>query len=164
MAALLLSPLAEIPVDQYNITVAASPARVLPDFRHPRVERSRAILTLTVAAILWGSTAALSAQDPDPQPPTDLGRASLADLMNIQVTSAFRKEQRVMDTPAAVSIITSDEIRRSGATSIPEALRLAPGVQVARINGKPSRAGAARASRNRPWLRDLAAGHPERHP
>ena len=64
----------------------------------------------------------------------DLRLATLEELMNIEVTSASRREQRVDDVPAAVYVITRDEIRRSGLTSIPELLRLAPGVQVARIN------------------------------
>jgi outer membrane receptor for ferrienterochelin and colicin len=54
--------------------------------------------------------------------------------MSIEVTSASRREQRVEDVPAPVYVIGRDEIRRSGMTSIPELLRLAPGVQVARIN------------------------------
>src|SRR5688572_25318240 len=55
-------------------------------------------------------------------------------LMEIEVTSASRHEQSADDVPAAGYVITRDEIRRSGLTSIPELLRLAPGVQVARIN------------------------------
>lgn len=50
------------------------------------------------------------------------------------VTSVARKEQSYFATSAAVYVISSDEIRRSGARSIPEALRLAPGVNVARLN------------------------------
>ncbi|MBF0368784.1 MAG: TonB-dependent receptor [Magnetococcales bacterium] len=59
---------------------------------------------------------------------------SIEDLVNIQVTTASRKEQRLGDTAAAVYVITQEEIRRSGATSIPEALRMAPGLHVARFN------------------------------
>ena len=66
--------------------------------------------------------------------PTDLRLATLEELMSIEITSASRREQRVEDVPAAVYVISRDEIRRSGMTSIPELLRLAPGVQVARIN------------------------------
>ena len=66
--------------------------------------------------------------------PADLRLATLEELMSIEITSASRREQRVEDVPAAVYVISRDEIRRSGMTSIPELLRLAPGVQVARIN------------------------------
>jgi iron complex outermembrane receptor protein len=68
------------------------------------------------------------------QAPPDLATASIEDLMNLQVVSAGRRSQRAMDVPAAVHVITADEIRRSGLTSVPELLRLAPGVQVARID------------------------------
>jgi iron complex outermembrane recepter protein len=63
-----------------------------------------------------------------------LKQLSLEQLMDIEVTSVAKKEQRVADTAAAIYVITQEEIRRSGATSIPEALRLAPGVQVSRID------------------------------
>ena len=59
---------------------------------------------------------------------------SIEDLMNIEITSASRKEQRAADVAAAVFVITHDDIRRSGMTTIPDLLRLAPGVQVAQIN------------------------------
>ncbi|MFI5177565.1 MAG: TonB-dependent receptor plug domain-containing protein [Vicinamibacterales bacterium] len=66
---------------------------------------------------------------------TDLAQASLEDLMKIEITSASRKEQRLSDTPAAVFVITQDDIRRSGVMTIPGLLRMVPGVQVAEING-----------------------------
>jgi iron complex outermembrane receptor protein len=65
----------------------------------------------------------------------DLGHASLEELMNMRITTAGRREQRAVDAAAAVFVITHEDIRRSGLTSIPELLRLVPGVQVARING-----------------------------
>ncbi len=55
-------------------------------------------------------------------------------LMDLEVSTAARKEQPLSQTPAAAYVITSDDIRRSGAASIPEALRLAPGVAVAQIS------------------------------
>jgi iron complex outermembrane receptor protein len=60
-------------------------------------------------------------------------KLSLEELMGLDITSASRKEEKLMEAPAAVYVIGWDEIRRSGATSIPEALRLAPGVEVARV-------------------------------
>ena len=65
----------------------------------------------------------------------DLSSLSVDDLMNVEVTSASRKAQKVADTAAAVFVITQDDIRRSGATSIPEILRIVPGLDVARVNG-----------------------------
>ena len=53
---------------------------------------------------------------------------SLGDLMKVGVESASRKSQSVSNTAAAVFVISAADIKRSGALSIPEALRLAPGV------------------------------------
>jgi iron complex outermembrane receptor protein len=64
----------------------------------------------------------------------DLSQASIEELMRIEITSVARKEQRAADVAAAVFVITQDDIRRSGMTTIPDLLRLAPGVQVAQIN------------------------------
>jgi iron complex outermembrane receptor protein len=64
----------------------------------------------------------------------DLTRATIEDLMNITITSASRKEERAAGVAAAVYVITQDDIRRSGMTTLPDLLRLAPGVQVAQIN------------------------------
>jgi iron complex outermembrane receptor protein len=70
------------------------------------------------------------------QPPQkDLGDATLEQLMNVEVTSASKKAQHLSDTAASVFVITREMIRRSGLTSIPEVLRLAPGVEVARVDG-----------------------------
>src|ERR1700686_4653237 len=64
----------------------------------------------------------------------DVTTMSVEDLMNMQVTSVSKRTQKVADAAAAVYVITQEDIRRSGATNIPEALRLAPGIQVARID------------------------------
>ncbi|WP_186301632.1 TonB-dependent receptor plug domain-containing protein [Denitromonas halophila] len=58
---------------------------------------------------------------------------SLEELADIQVLSVSRKAQRLGDTAAAVTVLARDDIRRSGARSVPEALRLVPGVQVAQF-------------------------------
>ncbi|MGA8030329.1 MAG: TonB-dependent receptor, partial [Bryobacteraceae bacterium] len=63
-----------------------------------------------------------------------LKQLSLEQLGNVEVTSASKEPEQVWRTTAAIYVITQDDIRRSGATSIPEALRLAPGVEVARID------------------------------
>ncbi len=59
----------------------------------------------------------------------------LEQLLKQEVFSVGKKPQRLDRSAAAVSVITQDDIRRSGVSSIPEALRLAPGVMVSRING-----------------------------
>ena len=63
-----------------------------------------------------------------------LTQVSLEQLGQIEVTTASKRPVRVSRTPAAIYVVTQEDIRRSGATSIPEALRLVPGVEVARID------------------------------
>jgi iron complex outermembrane receptor protein len=67
-------------------------------------------------------------------PPADLTDLSLEELMNLRVTSTARRPQTVAESAAAIFVITQEDIRRSGVTSIPEALRMVPGVEVARID------------------------------
>lgn len=59
---------------------------------------------------------------------------SIEQLGQVQVTSVTKEPEEVWKTAAAVYVITNEDIERSGATNIPEALRLAPGVEVARID------------------------------
>lgn len=70
------------------------------------------------------------------QPPSQggLADASLEELMNIEVTSASKKEQRLGSIAASAYVISAEDIRRSGISILPELLRLAPGVQVARLS------------------------------
>jgi iron complex outermembrane receptor protein len=59
---------------------------------------------------------------------------SLEQLSQIEVTTPSREPVKVIQSPTAIYVITGERIKRSGATCIPEALRLAPGVEVARID------------------------------
>lgn len=61
----------------------------------------------------------------------DFASLSFEELANIRVTSVSKKDERLSDAAASVFVITQDDIRRSGAISLPEALRLAPNLQVA---------------------------------
>lgn len=58
----------------------------------------------------------------------------LSQLMQVTVTSVGKKPQTLANTPAAVYVISQEDIRRSGATSIPEVLAMAPGIQVSQIS------------------------------
>ena len=66
--------------------------------------------------------------------PVDLTEVSLEDLMNMRVTSVSKREQKISRAGAAVYVITQDDIRRSGANNVPDLLRMAPGVHVARMD------------------------------
>ena len=64
----------------------------------------------------------------------DLTDQPLEDLMNMQVTSVSKKEQKLSRTASAIFVITAENIARSGATNIPDLLRMVPGMDVAQIN------------------------------
>ena len=64
----------------------------------------------------------------------DLTTLSLQDLMNIEVTSVSKKEEKLSKTAAAIYVITQEDIRRSGATNIPDLLRMVPGMDVAQVD------------------------------
>lgn len=63
--------------------------------------------------------------------PTEL---TLEQLMNVEITSIMKTATRLSDTPGAIFVLSSDDIKRTGATTIPEALRVVPGLNVARID------------------------------
>jgi iron complex outermembrane receptor protein len=67
-----------------------------------------------------------------PNAASDLKQLSLEELMDVEVTSVSRSSETLERAAAAVSVVTNEDIRRSGATSVPEALRLVPGLHVAR--------------------------------
>ena len=67
-------------------------------------------------------------------PPVDLTALSIEELMAIEVTTVSRKPEKLAAAAAAICALTREDLRRSGATSIPEALRLVPGLQVARFD------------------------------
>src|SRR5580692_5894533 len=95
------------------------------------MKRSRPACCKFALALSLCAPVAVFAQTPTPP---DLTQVSLEDLMNIQVTSVSRKEQKLSRTGAAVYVITQDDIRRSGATNIPDLLRMVPGADVAQID------------------------------
>ena len=66
--------------------------------------------------------------------PGQLKKLSLAQLGDLEVTTASKEPVTLARTPAAIYVLTQEDIRQSGATSIPEVLRLVPGVEVARID------------------------------
>ncbi|HEU0282890.1 MAG TPA: TonB-dependent receptor [Gallionella sp.] len=84
--------------------------------------------------------AAAELHAPDAQ--ADLTGLSIEQLLNVEVTSAGRKAQKLEDTATAIHVITREDIRRSGMTTIPELLRMVPGLQVAQINGNTAAIGS----------------------
>jgi len=89
----------------------------------------RVFLASFLSTLLAGSTVA---QNPRTVP--DVTAMSMEDLMDMKVTSVSKRTQKVADAAAAVFVLTQEDVRRSGATNIPEALRFVPGLEVARID------------------------------
>jgi len=96
-----------------------------------------------------------------------LERMSLAELLNADVTSVSKKKEQLFDAAAAVYVIDSNDIRRSGARSIPEALRMAPGISVGQVSANTwaitSRGFAGAAGRLADKLLVLVDGRPVYH-
>src|SRR5260370_20584488 len=69
-------------------------------------------------------------------PTDDLTKLGVDELFSIEVTSVGRKAQAVSKAPAAVFVLTAEDVRRSGATSIPEALRWVPGMTLLSQGGR----------------------------
>lgn len=94
--------------------------------------------TSCIAAVVVWTLATISPHGAGAQPHEDAGKdvteLSIEELLNVEVTSVTRRAQRLSDSAAAVHVMTRADIRRSGATNIPDVLRLVPGVQVARID------------------------------
>ena len=65
---------------------------------------------------------------------SDLTQLSIENLMDMEVTSVSKREQKLSQVAAAIFVITQEDIRHSGATNIPDLLRMVPGLNVAQIN------------------------------
>lgn len=89
-----------------------------------------ALITFSFVFLLYGEPCSLYAA-PSAE---DLTTLSLEDLMALPITSVSKRPQKLSEAAAAVFVITQEDIRRSGATSIPELLRMVPGIEVARID------------------------------
>lgn len=92
-------------------------------------------IALMTAAIAASVIVARAEDQVTKQHEAQLKGMSLEELGNVEVTTVSKEPESVWNTPAAIFVITQEDIRRSGARNIPEALRLAPGVEVARITG-----------------------------
>src|SRR5467141_2990831 len=109
------------------------------DFRRPhrssicRIAAANAFVLLLLVT-LTDQMARAQAKQSNQNPPENLKQVSLEELGQIEVTTASKVPVKATRTPAAIYVITQEDIRRSGATSIPEVLRMAPGVEVARVD------------------------------
>src|SRR5713226_9727952 len=93
---------------------------------------TRSLFLITVSTAVWAIPARAQQRDSVEA----LKRLSLDQLMNIEVMSVSRRPEHLFETPSAIQVITQDDIRRSGATSLPEALRLASNLEVAQVDSR----------------------------
>lgn len=102
------------------------------------MKRTRSVFVVA-SLVLAGQ--ALVAGEPA-EPISQLSRLSLEELANVEVTSVSKSAQSLLTAPASIYVITREEILGSGALSIPEALRLAPNLQVTQISATDYQIGA----------------------
>lgn len=95
----------------------------------PRGAQPAMCVFLCATLLFWTATGAFGESGQ-----TNLANESLQDLMNIRVTTVSKTEQKLSQTASAVFVITQQDIAESGATNIPDLLRMVPGMDVAQIN------------------------------
>lgn len=83
----------------------------------------------TLLLVAFGAACGVRAQD------QDLAAMGLEDLMKLQVTTASRQEQSFLKVPAAIYVVTGDDIRNANALTVPEMLRMVPGLTVEVVDG-----------------------------
>jgi outer membrane receptor for ferrienterochelin and colicin len=110
-------------------------------------------LSVTVAVWLWtvlppwgrgagcrpGGSSGQRSKSSEAQAGQEARQAASSDLdqlagMDVKVTSASKEEERLFEAPAAIFVLTGEDIRRGGFTILPEALRMVPGLYVAQTN------------------------------
>jgi iron complex outermembrane receptor protein len=99
-------------------------------------------LAAACTGLLLGAPAVAQLMADAGDPLTQLSRMSLEELARVEVTSVSRSAQSLSSAPASIYVITHEEIRRAGVLSIPEALRLAPNLQIEQINAQEYQIGA----------------------
>ncbi len=92
------------------------------------------VLAAAAVTILPPSASAAASQRDAAPTVEDLRNLSIDELANLKVTSLSRRPETLSEAPAAIYVIMADDIRRAGATSLPQALRLAPNLEVAQLN------------------------------
>ncbi len=102
--------------------------RLLPPANLKTTAQMLGAATLLSTSITAAATGTLGADQ--------LVELSLDELLNVEITSVSKKAEPLQDAPAAVFVISADDLRRSGVRSIPDALRMVPGVQVAQIDAQ----------------------------
>src|SRR5688500_10547628 len=90
--------------------------------------------TTVLCIVVAGPAAALG--QPKPRTPQDLKRLTIEELSEIEVSSVSRRSERLSQAAAAVTLLRNEDIRRSGATTLAETMRMADGLDVARSDAR----------------------------
>lgn len=98
----------------------------------PSPKKRKRLLTRTATSLT--AISILIAAHPCWAAHANITELSLEELLSVEITSVSKKSEKASDAAAAVFVINQEDIKRSGATSIPEVLRMVPGLQVARID------------------------------
>ncbi|MBI1805877.1 MAG: TonB-dependent receptor plug domain-containing protein [Ignavibacteria bacterium] len=112
---------------------------MVPNGRSSRTVKGDFICWLTVILVvgcLPQSLANAQGSPADTLTTSLLKSRSLEELMEMDITSVSKREEKLFTAAAAIHVITQEEIRRSGATTLPEALRLAPNLNVAQVDSR----------------------------
>src|SRR5437870_11532136 len=117
------------------MTLASSSASTFDDRRRSRRVRFATSAFAGFVLILFAHPT-FSQTSQTVQPPGYLKKLSLDELQAIEVTSVSKRPEKLSETASAIQVITADDIRRSGASSLPEALRLASNLQVAQVDSR----------------------------
>jgi iron complex outermembrane receptor protein len=103
--------------------------------KYPGPATTRILGVIALGVAVSSFTGSARAQSTSPESSIgDLKQLSVEELMNIEVTSVSKEPEKLLDAASAIQVITNDDILHSGATSIPEALRLADNLEVSQEN------------------------------
>ena len=91
---------------------------------------------IVLASVFAAGPALYAQSSPSLPTPNALKKMSVEQLMDIEVTSVSKRPEKLSEAASAIQVVTADDIRRSGATSLPEALRLASNLEVAQIDSR----------------------------
>jgi iron complex outermembrane receptor protein len=116
------------------IVLAPPPTRCVASARAAQIATRLPQTMAGLALLVLASHAMAQTTDVAAVSPTTLKKMSLEELTNVQVTSVSRHPEKLSEAASAIQVITAEDIYRSGATSIPQALRLADNLDVAQMN------------------------------
>ncbi|PYQ56739.1 MAG: TonB-dependent receptor [Acidobacteria bacterium] len=102
-----------------------------PTVRNAHLQQAAAALCVALAA----AVPVQGTQGPPADQPSELKSLTIEQLMDIDVTSVSRRSEPVSGAAAAITVITGEDVRRSGANNLPDALRITAGLEVAQSNG-----------------------------